>query len=83
MAKFLHSDLGYQTRGDVLEVTLSSAANVRLLDPSNFHKYQRGETHRYYGGLARKSPFEYCLLSWGAMTGNRRAVTLSAFQVVG
>ncbi|MDE0268382.1 MAG: DUF1883 domain-containing protein [Acidimicrobiaceae bacterium] len=65
MTKFLHSDLGYRTRGDVLEVTLSSATNVRLLDSNNFRKYQRGEKHQYYGGLARKSPIRIPVPSSG------------------
>jgi hypothetical protein len=42
---------------DVIEVSLSGQANVRLLDPSNFQSYRSGRTHRYFGGLARVSPF--------------------------
>jgi hypothetical protein len=54
---FLHTDLGYREGGDVVEVSLSgSAANVRLLDSSNFDRYRRGEQHSYRGGLATKSP---------------------------
>lgn len=55
--KFAHYNLGYQSRGIAVEVTLSgSAANVRLLDNSNFQNYKRGQRHRYYGGLAKRSP---------------------------
>ncbi len=55
--KFNHYDLGFQSRGNVVEVTLSgSAANVRLLDPSSFQSYRSGRQHRYYGGLIRRSP---------------------------
>ena len=54
---FTHYDLRYQQRGNVVEVTLSgSAANVRLLDSSNFQSYRSGRQHRYYGGLIRSSP---------------------------
>jgi hypothetical protein len=57
MSNFIHTDLGYQKRGDIVEVVLSgSAANVRLLDSSNFQRYRRGERHKYYGGLGSKSP---------------------------
>ena len=57
MSKFIHSDLGFRHNGDVVEVTLSgSAANVRLLDSSNFSNYRNGRQHRYYGGLAQQSP---------------------------
>lgn len=54
---FTHYDLGHQQRGNVVEVTLSgSAANVRLLDGSNFQSYRSGRQHRYYGGLMERSP---------------------------
>ena len=56
VSDFLHSDLGFRANGDVLEVTLSDAANVRLLDSHNFSQYQRGLRHNYYGGLARETP---------------------------
>jgi hypothetical protein len=54
---FVHHDLGYRSRGDIVEITLSgNAANVRLLDSSNFSSYRNGRQHRYYGGLAKQSP---------------------------
>lgn len=54
--KFIHTDLGYRQRGDRVEVTLSSGANVRLMDSSNFQSYRNGRNHRYVGGLAQRSP---------------------------
>lgn len=40
-----------------MEVTLNgNAANVRLLDSSNFQSYKSGRRHSYYGGLITKSP---------------------------
>jgi hypothetical protein len=64
---FLHTDLGYRDQGDVVEVTLAgSAANVRLLDSSNFDRYRRGQQHSYRGGLATKSPVRL-----GVPTGGR------------
>jgi hypothetical protein len=53
--EFLHSEFDLN-KGDVVEVTLNSRANVMLLDAMNFSAYQRGEAHRYYGGHAEKSP---------------------------
>lgn len=52
---FLHYefDIG---ENDIVEVTLDKQANVRLLDITNFNRYKRGEQHKYYGGLAKKSP---------------------------
>lgn len=52
---FLHYDLQLGP-GDVVEVTLNQRANVRLLDETNFSRYQRGEQHNYHGGMATKTP---------------------------
>lgn len=55
--KFIHTDLGSRKAGEIVEVTLSgNAANVRLMDSSNLSSYKNGRNHRYYGGLANKSP---------------------------
>ena len=57
---FTHYDLGQLKRGSVVVVQLSgSAANVRLMDGSNFSSYQRGAQHRYFGGLAKQSPVRF------------------------
>lgn len=53
---FLKYDLGNLKKGEVVEVTLTSGANVRLMDSSNFNNYKSGRKHRFYGGLAKKSP---------------------------
>ena len=50
--QFIHSDLGSRQAGDVVEVTLTSGANVRLMDSSNFNAYRNGRQHRYVGGIA-------------------------------
>ena len=56
--KFTHYDLGYKRGGEIIEVTLQgSAANVRLMDSSNFNSYKSGRSHRYQGGLVNRSPF--------------------------
>ena len=55
--QFQHYDLGNRKAGETVEVTLSgSAANVRLMDSSNFQSYRSGRRHKYHGGLATKSP---------------------------
>ncbi|MDU0457634.1 MAG: DUF1883 domain-containing protein [Geobacteraceae bacterium] len=54
--QYIHTDLGYRQRGEVVEVTLTSGANVRLMDSSNFSSYKNGRQHRFYGGLAKQSP---------------------------
>lgn len=55
--KYKHYKLGNQQRGNVVEVTLSgSAANVRLLDSTNYQNYRAGRRHNYHGGLVKRSP---------------------------
>lgn len=67
LSKFIHTDLGYRQRGDVVEITLSgNAANVRLLDSSNFMLYRQGRAHRYHGGLAQRSPVRLAIPSSGS-----------------
>lgn len=54
---FTHYNLGHVERGSVVVVTLQgNAANVRLMDGSNFSSYKAGRGHRYVGGLAKQSP---------------------------
>lgn len=55
--QFVHNDLGMLHGGEVVEVTLSSQANVKLMDSSNFANYRHGGQHRYFGGHAKQSPF--------------------------
>lgn len=53
---FVHHKLGHVARDSVVEVILKgNAANVRLMDNSNFNSYKAGRQHRYQGGLAKKS----------------------------
>jgi hypothetical protein len=50
-------DLGQLKRGQQVQVTLSgNAANVRLMDSSNYQSYKYGRSHRYVGGLVQRSP---------------------------
>lgn len=54
--QYIKHDLGQRTVGDTVEVTLSHAANVRLLDSNNFQKYRGGHRHEFYGGYCERSP---------------------------
>jgi len=50
-------DLGQLKSGERVQVTLSgNAANVRLMDSSNYQNYKSGRSHRYAGGLVTRSP---------------------------
>ncbi|WP_226363054.1 DUF1883 domain-containing protein [Pseudonocardia sp. ICBG1142] len=50
-------DLGRLESGATVVVTLKgNAANVRLMDSSNFSSYKNGRKHKYLGGLVKRSP---------------------------
>lgn len=87
---FTHYDLGYRQRGETVEITLSgSAANVRLMDSSNFHSYKAGRQHTYRGGLMKQSPVRLAIPSSGTwhvtidMQGLRGSVRSSIRVVPG
>jgi hypothetical protein len=87
---FTHYSLGYVERGSVVEVSLQgSAANVRLMDSSNFSNFKSGRQHRYHGGLARSSPVRLVVPSSGNwhvtvdMQGLRGSVRSSARVIPG
>lgn len=54
---FLHKDLGFLDGEEIVEVTLDSAANVKLMDSSNFSNYRGGRRHEYFGGHITRTPF--------------------------
>ncbi|MNS39591.1 TIR domain protein [compost metagenome] len=87
---FTHYDLGYVERGSIVVVTLSgSAANVRLMDSSNFSSFKAGRRHNCQGGLARNSPVRLAVPSSGRwhlcidMQGLRGTVRTSVNVVPG
>lgn len=55
---FSYYDLGHLDKGEIVEVRLTAAANVRLMDSSNYNSYKNGRRHRYYGGYVKQSPFK-------------------------
>ena len=63
--QFIHNDLGQRRRGEIVEITLTRGANVRLMDSSNFSNYKNGRRHRYIGGLAKRSPLRLQIPSSG------------------
>lgn len=55
--KYTVYDLGQCQRGERIQISLQgNAANVRLMDSSNYSSYRSGRRHRYYGGLVKRSP---------------------------
>lgn len=81
--QFIHNDLGQRKKGEIVEISLQgSAANVRLIDSSNFSNYKNGRQHRYYGGLAKQSPVRigipnsghwHVVVDMQGLVGNTRA----------
>jgi hypothetical protein len=53
---YIHNDLGMLNGGELVEVSLSSQANVLLMDSSNFSSYRNGSQYHYLGGHAVRSP---------------------------
>lgn len=62
---FSYYDFGHLDRGRVVEVELSAAANVRLMDSSNYNNYKNGKRHKYYGGYVKQSPYRISVPSSG------------------
>jgi hypothetical protein len=56
VSSFVKYDLGQVAASTAVEVTLDHRANVRLLDATNLARYEQGETYRYVGGQALRSP---------------------------
>lgn len=55
--KFQFKDLGTLDKGATVEIRLSgSAANVRLMNGSNFRAYKSNRNHQYIGGQVKRSP---------------------------
>jgi hypothetical protein len=55
MSNFLHTKIGHQPAGALVEVDLTSRANVLLVDSTNLQRYRSGQDFRYLGGEARQS----------------------------
>ncbi|WP_262478529.1 DUF1883 domain-containing protein, partial [Acinetobacter bereziniae] len=62
---FIQYDLGSRKSGEVIEVTLTAAANVRLMQSSDFNNYKNGRRHSYRGGLVTRSPYLIAIPSSG------------------
>ena len=54
---FVHYDLGYLQEGTTVIVFLDTAANVCVLDVTNFRYYQMGTSFTYLGGYITRSPY--------------------------
>ena len=62
---FLKYDVGQLSAGQIVEITLTRGANVRLMTSSEFSNYRNGRRHRFIGGLAKRSPVRLQVPSTG------------------
>ena len=59
--QFIKHDLGQLSGGEIAEITITNAANVRLLDSENLRRYRYGHRHRYNGGHYTQSPVRFSI----------------------
>lgn len=64
--KFVQYHWDRLEKGSTVVVTLNTAANLRLMDSTNFNAYKRGRNHRYTGGLVRTTPFRIAVPRTGS-----------------
>lgn len=64
--KYTVYQLGNLSKGNIVEVTLKgNAANVLLLDSSNYNNYKNGRRYKYYGGFVKSSPYRVVVPNTG------------------
>ena len=54
-------DLGQHPKGSVVEIQLSSATNVRLMDKVNLDYMKNNREYNYYGGYVSSSPYRIAI----------------------
>jgi hypothetical protein len=59
--QYQYYDLGNVETGKIVEVTLGYAANVRIMDSSNYSNFKAGRRHRFIGGYVTRSPYKVTL----------------------
>ena len=57
--QFIKHDLGMLSSGALVEITISDAAYVRLLDSHNFLMYRSGRRFKQTGGRYENSPVRF------------------------
>ena len=64
--KYTVYNLGNLEKGNIVELTLKgNAANVLLLNSSNYNNYKNGRRYKYYGGYVKSSPYRIVVPSNG------------------
>ena len=63
---FKYYKLGNLEKETIVEVDISCAANVCLMDGCNFRRYKAGNCFRYYGGYMTYSPCSFTIPNYDA-----------------
>lgn len=56
--QYQYYDLGNVLAGNIVEVSLGYAANVRIMNSSNYASFKAGRRHRFIGGYVTRSPYK-------------------------
>lgn len=63
--QYQYYDLGNVSSGTIVEVSLGYAANVRIMDSSNYSNFKAGKRHRFIGGYVTQSPYKATITQSG------------------
>jgi hypothetical protein len=55
--RYWFNDMGLIDEGKTVEVTLTDAANIRIMDENNFKLFKKGEPHDFVGGYVKFTPY--------------------------
>lgn len=80
-AGFIKYEWNRLEKGSTIVVKLSTAANVRLMDPSNFTAYKNNRKHRYVGGLVKRTPYNLVVPRTGRYVLTIDLVGLQAIRI--
>lgn len=75
--------LKYQSAGKVVQVDLSHASDVFLVDQTNYNSYSRGSQFKYYGGHYKSTPVQISIprsATWYVVVNGARKASV---QVLG
>lgn len=56
--QYQYYDLKTVEKGNIIEVTLGHAANVRIMDSNNYSNFKAGRRHQFIGGHVTRSPYK-------------------------
>ena len=56
--QYQYYDLKTVEKGKIIEVSLKYAANVRIMDSTNYQHYKNGKKYQYMGGYVKRSPYK-------------------------